>query len=88
MEHYVPAPCAARDLLLERYAGRHLRKCHGGEMKVSAIANIHHRQLFMNIKEHLRAAVLLGIEAKGEKQPHSHFQHTGHAFSQSWAANK
>lgn len=33
-----------------------------GEMKVSAIANIHPRQLFMNIKEHLRAATTLGLK--------------------------
>lgn len=36
-----------------------------GEMKVNAIANIHPRQLFMNIKEHLRAAAMLGLKKKG-----------------------
>lgn len=62
--------CSPWDVLLGRYAGRHLRKCHGVEMKVSAIGNIHRRQLFMNIKEHLRAAASLGMELK--VQTHSH----------------
>lgn len=40
-------------VLFSLYARRHLGKSQGREMKVRGIANIHTRQLFMNIKEQL-----------------------------------
>lgn len=40
-------------VLFSSYARRHLGKRWGSEMKVRGIANIHSRQLFMNIKEQL-----------------------------------
>lgn len=40
-------------VLFSPYARRHLGKRWGSEMKVRGIANIHSRQLFMNIKEQL-----------------------------------
>lgn len=41
------------DALFILYARRHLGKSQGRKMKVRGIANIHPRQLFMNIKEQL-----------------------------------
>lgn len=41
------------DVLFSLYARRHLGKSQGRKMKVRGIANIHPRQLFMNIKEQL-----------------------------------
>lgn len=41
------------DALFSLYARRHLGKSQGRKMKVRGIANIHPRQLFMNIKEQL-----------------------------------
>lgn len=41
------------DVFWGLYARRHLSKSQGREMKVGGIANIHLRQLFMNIKEQL-----------------------------------
>lgn len=41
------------DVFWGLYARRHLSKSQGREMKVGGIANIHPRQLFMNIKEQL-----------------------------------
>lgn len=40
-------------VLFSPYARRHMGKRRGREMKVRGIANIHSRQLFMNIKEQL-----------------------------------
>lgn len=41
------------DVFLSLCAGKHLGKSQGRKMKVRGIANIHLRQLFMNIKEQL-----------------------------------
>lgn len=41
------------DVLFSLYARRHSGKSQGRKMKVRGIANIHPRQLFMNIKEQL-----------------------------------
>lgn len=41
------------DVLFSLYVRRHLGKSQGRKMKVRGIANIHPRQLFMNIKEQL-----------------------------------
>lgn len=41
------------DVSFSLYARRHLGKSQGRKMKVRGIANIHPRQLFMNIKEQL-----------------------------------
>lgn len=43
----------ASDVLFSLYARRHLGMSQGRKMKVRGIANIHPRQLFMNIKEQL-----------------------------------
>lgn len=47
------AGCPVSDVLFSLYARRHLGKSQGRKMKVRGIANIHPRQLFMNIKEQL-----------------------------------
>lgn len=63
MKHYVQClGCVAGAVCWET-----LEEVPGVEMKVRAIGNIHHRQLFMNIKEHLRVAA-----SSNRRRKHTH----------------